>query len=285
VVVTGGSGRIGHWVCKALIEAGWHIYNLDMHRPEEWLGPHYQVDAANAAHVYDSLAQVRPEAVVHLAANPMPNGHPRHQIFSANTMATFNTLQAAGDLGVRRVVYGSSEMASGWSSAHLPPPQIPFAETDVTPPPNAYALSKLVGEVIADSVAAAHPEMSIVSLRINSVVMPDRYARIADAAKSGKMTSTLWSYIDVRDVASAVLAGLASPFTGHRAYMIAAADAALDVPTREAVRERYGPEMPILDHLPEFGSCVDCRRIEADLGWKPRHSWRDHIEDHKPKPG
>jgi hypothetical protein len=67
-------------------------------------------------------------------------------------------MQAAGDLGVPRVVYASSEMATGLLTEGTAPTQIPFDETEWHPSPNAYALSKYISEVIADSVAVRYPQ-------------------------------------------------------------------------------------------------------------------------------
>jgi nucleoside-diphosphate-sugar epimerase len=68
-------------------------------------------------------------------------------------LTAYNMLQAAGDLGVRRVIYASSEMATGLLTEGQTPRQIPFDESERYPSPNAYALSKYFSEVIAESLA------------------------------------------------------------------------------------------------------------------------------------
>jgi nucleoside-diphosphate-sugar epimerase len=76
-------------------------------------------------------------------------------------------MQAAGDLGVSRIVYASSEMATGLLTEGVAPTQIPFNESEWRPSPNAYALSKYLSEVIADSLAVRYPQTAWVGLRIN----------------------------------------------------------------------------------------------------------------------
>ncbi|MFZ4508524.1 MAG: NAD-dependent epimerase/dehydratase family protein [Fimbriimonas sp.] len=286
VAVTGGSGRVGMFVLRDLRDNGHSVHNFDLRHPNEWVSPFMKVDATKAAQVYDALAQVRPDAVVHLAANPAPYGNPRHEVFQTNVLAAFNVMQAAADLGIKKIVYASSEMASGWSSTKTAPLWVPFAEEDRTPPPNAYALSKFVGEVIGASIVAAHPEIQLASLRLNWVLLPPDYERIRknkDNLMAGH--TTLWSYIDVRDVASSVRACLQADIPGKRVYMVAAADTMIDIPTREAIARHFGPQVEVAADLPEFGSCVDCSRIQREVGWLPTHSWRDEVRDEVPAEG
>jgi len=277
VVVTGGSGRAGSFTVRALAAAGHEVVNLDVARPPAGLpGAFVQLDLTDAGEVYDVLAQVRPEGVCHLAANPSPTGFPRHQTFENNVLSTNHVMQAAGDLGVARLVYASSEMATGWLTTEALPPRFPFDEGDRVDSPSAYALSKYLGEVIADSMVRQYPAMSICSLRINNVILPDGYDVLQyrrDHFPEGG--TNFWSYIDVRDVASAFLAALEGEIVGHEVFLIAAADTCLDTPIQEAVERRYGPGARFApDHGP-FDSVFDCRKIEARLGWRPRHSWRD----------
>jgi UDP-glucose 4-epimerase len=277
VVVTGGSGRAGSYTVRDLAAAGHEVINLDLARPPADLpGAFVQLDLTNAGEVYDVLAQFRPAGVCHLAANPSPTGFPRHQTFDNNVLSTNNVMQAAGDVGVARLVYASSEMATGWLTTDELPPRFPFDETDRVASPSAYALSKYMGEVIADSMVRQYPAMSICSLRINNVIMPDGYEVLQyrrDHFPEGGVN--FWSYIDARDVASAFRAALEGEIVGHEVFLIAAADTCLDTPIQEAVERRYGPGARFApDHGP-YASVFDCRRIEERLGWRPRHSWRD----------
>ena len=177
VVVTGGNGRAGQWVVRDLAEAGHEVVNLDVVvRPElELPGEFCRVDLTDAGQVYDALAQFRPDGVAHLAANPSPSGNARVDVFDNNVVSAHNVLQAAGDLRVPRVVYASSEMATGLLTDGVVPAQIPFDESERRPSPNAYALSKYISEVIADSMVLASPETAWVGLRINNVIDPDGY--------------------------------------------------------------------------------------------------------------
>jgi UDP-glucose 4-epimerase len=278
VMVTGGSGRAGAFTVRALAEAGHHVVNIDRVRPSEQLpGEFIWLDLNDAGEVYDAFAQVRPDGVCHLAANPSPGGFPRQQTFANNVLSTYNVMQAAGDSGVRRLIYASSEMATGWLTTEQLPSRFPFDEEDRVPSPNAYALSKYMGEVIAESMVVRYPRMAICSLRINNVILPDNYDvlqyRRDHYPEEG--SANFWSYIDVRDVATAFRAALEGESQGHEVYLIAAADTCLEVPIQEAIQRRYGSGANFASDHGEHQSAFDCRKIERHFGWKPQHSWRD----------
>lgn len=277
VIVTGGSGRAGRYTVRELAAAGHEVINLDIVPPPDGLpGEFVQLDLTNAGEVYDVLSQFRPAGLCHLAANPSPSGFPRHQTFENNVLSTNVVMQAAGDVGVTRLVYASSEMATGWLTTDELPPRLPFDETDRIASPSAYALSKYLGEVIAESMVRQYPAMSICSLRINNVIMPEAYDVLRfrrDNFPEGG--ANFWSYIDVRDVATAFRAALEGEISGHEVFLIAAADTCLDTPVQEAVERRYGPGARFAtDHDP-YASVFSCRAIEERLGWRARYSWRD----------
>jgi nucleoside-diphosphate-sugar epimerase len=119
VVVTGGTGRAGQWVVRELAGAGHDVINVDVApRPELDLpGEFCRVDLTDAGRVYDALFQYRPDGICHLAANPAPSGQAQIDVFGNNVVSAYNLMQAAGDVGVSRVVYASSEMATGRSAS------------------------------------------------------------------------------------------------------------------------------------------------------------------------
>ena len=278
VVVTGGSGRAGQWVVRSLAEAGHEVTNLDRLRPQglELPGAFCRIELADAGEVYDALCQFRPEGICHLAANPSPQGQARIDVFNNNVRSAYAIMQAAGDLGVRRVIYASSEMATGLLTEGATPDRIPFDESERRPSPNAYALSKYLSEVIADSLAVRYPGTAFVGLRINNVIPPDRYDILRGRRENPRAgRGNFWSYIDARDVGGAFLAALAGESDGHEVCLIAAADTSADRPLRELMAEFYdGYDRFAPDH-DDFASAFDCGKMARLFGWRPRFSWRD----------
>jgi len=278
VVVTGGTGRAGRWVVRLLAEAGHEVVNLDVvDRPElELPGEFCRVDLADAGKVYDALFQFRPEGICHLAANPAPTGQAQIDVFDNNVMSAHNLMQAAGDLGVSRVVYASSEMATGLLTEGKTPTQIPFDETERHPSPNAYALSKYLSEVIADSLAVRYPQTAWVGLRINNVIPPDGYERFAaEWEDPGLSKANFWSYIDARDVGTAYRAALEGTSGGHEVCLVAAADTRAKRGLRELMAEFYDGYDRFTSDYEDPRSAFDCAKMKALFGWTPSYSWRD----------
>lgn len=280
IIVTGGSGKAGSFVVRELAEAGHEVTNIDVQRPKESLpGNFIHLNLSDAGEVYDAFFQARAEGVCHLAANPSPGGNPRQQVFNNNVQSTYNVFQAAGDTGVKRFVYASSEMATGWLTTNELPPHFPFDETVRVDSPNAYALSKYMGEVIGDAMSVRYSEMPVVSLRINNVITPDTYHWLQERRDSYPQggSGNFWSYIDVRDVATAFRAAIEGDTKGHEVFLIAASDTCIDVPLGEAITVRYGAEAAtrIASGHEPFASVFDCRKIERVLGWTAKHSWRN----------
>ena len=278
VVVTGGTGRAGQWVVRELASAGHEVVNFDLaDRPDlELPGQFCRVDLTDAGKVYDALFQFRPEGVCHLAANPSPSGQAQIDVFDNNVLSAHNLMQAAGDAGVSRVVYASSEMATGLLTEGVVPGQIPFTEDERRPSPNAYALSKYISEVIADSLSLRYPDTAWVGLRINNVIPPDQYGRFeAEWEDPSISKGNFWSYIDARDVGTGYRAALEGTSTGHEVCLIAAADTRAKQGLRELMAEHFDGYDRFAADYTDPRSAFDCSRMQALFGWTPTHSWRD----------
>jgi nucleoside-diphosphate-sugar epimerase len=86
--------------------------------------------------------------IVHLAAIPAPGLAPNAVTFATNTISTYNVFEAARQLGIKNIVWASSETVLGLPF-DTPPPYVPIDEEYPGRPESAYSLSKLVGEELA----------------------------------------------------------------------------------------------------------------------------------------
>ena len=110
MIVTGGSGKVGRWVVRHLLEEGYDVVNVDVRPAAEPLGRHLTVDLTDFGQVIDafsphSTGNRAPYAgVIHMAAIPRPQMHANVEVWRVNTQSTYNVLEACGLLGIRKVV-------------------------------------------------------------------------------------------------------------------------------------------------------------------------------------
>ncbi|MBD3940465.1 NAD(P)-dependent oxidoreductase [Microbacterium sp. NEAU-LLC] len=278
IALTGSSGKLGTVVARELRAAGHDVIGLDMVGAR---GPGFvQVDLTDYGQVVDALTAVNDrhngfDAVVHLGAIPAPGIRSDVATFHNNMNATFNVFWAAVRLGIRKIVYASSETVLGLPF-DVPPPYIPVDEEYPPRPESVYSLVKTLEERMAVELVRWHPDLSITGLRFSNVMVPEDYAAFPsydDDATTRKWN--LWGYIDARDGAQAVERALQVAPPGFETYIIAAADTVMSRPNAELVAEVFpGVETRELGEHDTLLSIDKARRL---LGYHPQHSWRDHV--------
>ena len=147
VVVTGGSGKAGRAVVNDLNERGYETLNVDLTVPTASWGWALGVDLTDLGQTLEALRGA--DAVVHLAAVPAPGLKPEQETFRNNILSTYNVFSAAVDLGVKKVVWASSETVLGLPFEKELPDYAPIDERQTPYPESSYALSKLLGENMA----------------------------------------------------------------------------------------------------------------------------------------
>ncbi|WP_203580071.1 NAD-dependent epimerase/dehydratase family protein [Microbacterium hibisci] len=278
IALTGSSGKLGTVVARELRAAGYDVIGLDLVGTR---GPDFvQVDLTDYGQVVDALAAVNDrhdgfDAVVHLGAIPAPGIRSDVATFHNNMTATFNVFWAAVRLGIRRLVYASSETVLGLPF-DVPPPYIPVDEEYPPRPESVYSLVKTLEERMAVELVRWHPDLSITGLRFSNVMVPEDYEAFPsydDDAATRKWN--LWGYIDARDGAHAVQRALEVAPPGFETYIIAAADTVMSRPNAELVAEVFpGVETREFGEHDTLLSIGKARRL---LGYDPQHSWRDHV--------
>jgi nucleoside-diphosphate-sugar epimerase len=198
---------------------------------------------------------------------------PDHQIFENNTLSTYNVFQACRRLGIKRIVWASSETLLGLPF-ETPPPFAPLDET-ISSPEWSYALTKQVGEVMAEAFVRWAPDISITSLRFSNVFGPDDYAMIPQIqAQPDGRKMNLWGYVDARDCGEACRLALEKALPGHEAFIIAAGDNVAGVPSAELMGRLF-PSVPLRGALEGAQSLLSTEKAKRLLGYQPRYSWRD----------
>jgi len=283
IALTGGTGKLGTNVLKYLRDAGHDVTNLDRAGVR---GPGFlKVDLTDYGAVVSALQGVRDgaypasatayEAVVHLAAIPAPNIVSDAETFHNNALVSFNVLHAATRLGIRNIVFASSETILGLPFI-TPPPYIPLDEA-VELPESVYSLNKLLEEKQAEQLARWYPDLKIVGLRFSNVMDVADYAAFpAFDADASLRKWNLWGYIDARDAAQAVLRGLEHRTPGFETFVIASPDTVMSRPNAELVAEVF-PGVEVRGELGVNDTLLSIEKARRVLGYDPKHTWREHV--------
>jgi nucleoside-diphosphate-sugar epimerase len=274
VCVTGASGRAGRVTVKELLAHGYDVVATDVVLPREDLGvPVLRADLTDYGQTVEVLQDV--EAVVHLANIPAPGLRTPVTTFTANTAMNYDVFTAATQLGLRRVVWASSETTLGLPF-DTPPRYAPIDEDHYPYPTTSYALSKVTGETLAGHFAG-WSGIPFVGLRFSNILGPEEYKVFPEYWKDPHLRKwNLWGYIDERDAAMACRLALTAEVQGSSAYIIAAADTVMDRPSADLLREVY-PDTPLNRDVGEHETLLAIDRARDVLGFNPQHSWRDHV--------
>lgn len=272
IVVTGSSGKAGRAVVKDLVAEGHDVLGVDLLRPAPGTGGRMlQADLTDLGQVMEVLLGA--DAVVHLANIPAPGLYPPAKTFIDNTAMNYNIFSAAVDLGLSRVVWASSETTLGLPF-NTPPRYAPADEAHYPLPESSYALSKVVGETMAEQFNR-RSGIPFIGLRFSNILNESHYRTFPDTcwrdAKARKWN--LWGYVDERDVALSCRRGLEADLQGSENFIIAAADTVMNRPSRDLMHEVF-PGVPVADDLPEYGTLLSIEKARRLLGYEPEHSWR-----------
>lgn len=274
VAVTGGSGKAGRPVVKRLVDAGYEVVNVDLVPSRDAAAPFVRADLTDFGQAIDVLKGS--DAVVHLAAIPAPRMQPDEVTYRVNVTSKYNVFSAAVTLGLKRVVWASSETVLGLPFDRVQPNYAPIDEKSPLYPETTYALSK----VVAEQVAAQHSRWSgipFVGLRFSNVMEPEDYAAFPSYWKdAGIRKWNLWGYVDARDVAQSCQLGLEADVSGAESFIIAAPDTVMDRPSEDLMAEVF-PKVPVR-RVSRFGTLLSIEKARRILGYEPEHSWRKYVQ-------
>lgn len=175
VLITGAKGLIGQVLIPHLQES-FTICGLDLVPSTAWdsirTANIIQEDEVQA--VFESFSDI--DSVIHLAANASLEADWRSSLMT-NIHGTWNVFSAASQHDVRRVVFASSNHATGCyegvpPTLHLQPNPPAIRVDDPLRPDSPYGISKIAGEAIARYFYDLYG-LEAVCLRIGSVLRDD----------------------------------------------------------------------------------------------------------------
>ena len=195
-------------------------------------------------------------------------------------LSTYNVFEAARLLGLRRVVWASSETILGLPFEREQPAYAPIDEEHPAYPESSYALSKLLAEELGRQLYR-WSGTPFVALRFSNIMEPEDYERFPSFWSDATLRRwNLWGYVDARDVAQSCRLALNAD-VGAEHFIVAAADTVMNRPSRELMAEVY-PSVPCRPTTGDFDTLLSIEKARKLLGYEPAWSWRDHIADREP---
>ncbi len=293
IVVTGGSGKLGRVCVRYLMDHGFDVTSVDVAPPPDRHNPPLPGDVRYAradvtdfgqamaafSMIDDRVSKVT--GIVHLAAIAAPGQATNHVTFATNTVSTYNVFEAARQLGIRNVVWASSETVYG-----IPYPKGPAyvpVDEEIERPESAYSLSKLMGEKMAEQFCRWDPRTKIIGLRFSNVQAEEDYARFPEFDKDphGRHFN-LWTYIDARDASQAVALALESKLKGAHVFGIANADLVMSRSNDELL-DKVFPKSKRKRPVKANESLISIDKARDVLGYKPKYAWRKQLAGAAPK--
>ncbi|WP_435021510.1 GDP-mannose 4,6-dehydratase [Tundrisphaera sp. TA3] len=295
-LVTGGAGFIGSTLVDRLLAEGRDVVAVDNFDPfyararkqanlsRALRSPRFrlaEIDLRDGPAVHRLIAEVAPEAIVHLAAKAgvRPSIDDPSGYAEANVVATVHLMEAARRLPeIPRFVYASSSSVYGERTA------APFRESDpVDRPVSPYAATKKACELMAATFHHLHG-LPATGLRLFTAYGPRNRPDLAIAKFSALIEagepipmfgdgSTLRDYTFVGDIVDGIVRAV-ERCRGLHLYNLGNAT---PVPLRDMIAALgHALGKPVrLNHLPEQPGDVpkthaDISLARAELGYEPK---------------
>ena len=293
IFFTGGTGKAGRHVIPYLIEQGHKVMNVDL-TPLDCPGVHnLQADITDSGQMFNAMTsyagfeELEPgkgvpkfDAVVHFAALSRILIKPDNETFRVNTIGTYNVIEAAVKLGIKKIIVASSETTYGvcFSDGQTNPKSLPLEEDYDVDPMDSYGLSKVVNEQTARSFQR-RSGLDIYALRIGNVIEPHEYTSLfPHYLKNPEVRRrNAFCYIDARDLGQIVDLCVEKDGLGYQVFNAGNDHNGAVIPSRE-LAERFFPGVPFTRELGEHEALFSNRKIKELLGFKEKHNWRNYLK-------
>ena len=293
IFFTGGSGKAGRHVIPYLLHQGHSVMNVDL-VPFDYPGVNNLVaditdsgQMFNAMSSYAGFEELEPgngvpqfDAIVHFAAVPRILLKPDNETFRINTMGTYNVIEAAVKLGIKKIIVASSETTYGicFSDGKTDPHVLPLEEDYDVDPMDSYGLSKVVNEKTARSFQR-RSGFDVYVLRIGNVIEPHEYAELFPHyfEQPEVRRRNAFCYIDARDLGQMVDLCLKKNDLGYQVFNAGNDHNGAIIPSKE-LAAKFFPGVPVTRELEEHEALFSNRKIREVLGFKEQHNWRKYVK-------
>lgn len=305
-LITGGAGFIGSHLAELLIAEGHKVIVVDNlisgrvgNLREITSHPGFRFEKADIRDINSLILLFGGvDWVFHLAglADIVPSIEMPLQYYSTNVTGTFNVLECARNVGVKRLVYAAS------SSSYGIPDIYPTPESSPIQPKYPYALTKHIGEELVLHWTQVY-RLPAISLRLFNVYgtrsrTTGAYGAVFGVFLAQKLSGRPYTVVGdgtqtrdftyVTDVAKAILCAAESDVSGEA--MNVGSDNHYSV---NRLVNLLGGEVEYIPKRPGEPDCTfaDITKIRRLLGWQPRISFEEgvatmleHINDWKDAP-
>ena len=292
IFVTGGSGKAGKHLIPYLLEKGFSVVNADL-VPLLMDGvDNINLDVTDSGQLFNALSGYAniPElksgegpknfkAVVHLAAIPRVLIKPDNETFRINTLGTYNVIEAATKLGIKKIIFASSETTYGFCFAqgNPIPKYLPIEEDYETNPTDSYGLSKVLNEQTGKAFQK-RTGIDIYALRIGNIIEPNEYHRFEEFCKNPSVRlRNLFNYIDARDLAQAIELCIKKDGLGYEVFNVTHDINSVSLTTEEIIKNFF-PNVKIRREMEKYESILSSRKIRNVLGFKPIQDWNKYLK-------
>jgi len=286
VLLTGATGFIGRQTIDALLERGFEIHAVSREMQQDDRVTWHTVDLFDPDAVYALAADEKATHLLHLAWVTTPGEYWQSSDNEIWNSASNRLVATFHENGGEHAVLAGTCAEYDWSDGHC------IEEETALRPESPYSAAKLAFRQRAFEIAhdtqlriswsrifflfgaGEHPDRFV-----PSIVLPLLRGERAECTDGGQVRD----YLDVRDVADALVAVLDSDYHGD--VNIASGQA---VPLKEIITA-IGEELDAVDRI-DFGArerrANEPPRIAADtsilnnvIGWQPQHELQSAIGD------
>ncbi|MEP1932637.1 MAG: NAD(P)-dependent oxidoreductase [Roseibium sp.] len=292
ILFTGGSGKAGKHVIPYLLDQGHRVVNVDLTPLDHPGVDNLTADITQSGEMFNVMTsyanfdELEPgngvpkfDAVVHFAAVPRILLQPDNKTFEVNTIGTYNVIEAAVKLGIKKIVIASSETTYGvcFADGTVDPDILPVEEDYDVNPMDSYGLSKVVNEKTARAFQK-RSGIDIYALRIGNVMEPHEYDRFPDFFENpAQRRRNIFCYIDARDLGQIVDRCLEKDGLGYQVFNAGNDTNSVDIPNSEILK-RFFPNVPLGRELGDHEALFSNRKIREILGFEEEHNWRKYVK-------
>ncbi len=298
IFVSGGAGYIGSVCVEQLLNQGYEVAVYDNlseghRRAVDSRAQFFEGDLGDVQTLHRVMESVRPDAVMHFAANALVGESMIHptKYFRNNVASGINLLEGMVRFDVQRIVFSSTCAIFGI------PERVPIDETLPQNPINPYGESKLLFErilrwyselhgLIAVSLryfnAAGASEKFGEDHRIETHLIPNIFKVALGQKEALEIYGTdyptpdgtcIRDYIHILDLAQAHILALQAPATAQ--YNLGTGGGASVRQILDCCQKVTGKPIPAVEKPRRPGDppvlIASSEKIQTELGWTPRY--------------